>query len=479
VIDIALTTWLVAIGVITLAPQAGRLRWGIAGLALPTGSGLYVLVALVMLATRLPFTVVGALTASTAVALIVATVSGGLRSAAAGLRSLPPLITLITAVAAGSAFHLVHLTRLTVDSAKYLLTANALQTTGSLAAASPWDLRMRQLVTPLLHTGGVADGAGFSATVTPLFALSGLAVTGWLAWRTFERRGTPTSVRWLLLGSIGLLIVSTNRFVFHAFYLNGHMFFAVFALVALGLSVLAIAEDEWTLLLPASLALAAVVPLRPEGLVTAAVLIVPALGCRSIPYAHRWRLLGPTLATAVLWNGVVWPQYAFDTDLGVFGPVYGNLVVAIGLAAGLGVLGATKLTGLGRWGPVGLSAVLALYVASSAITEPDILRESLAAIGGNIAVEGLWGITWWILPLLIAGAWVTAHSEQTRLLLAPLPVFALAIVAFAYLRGGAYRLGTGDSANRMLLHISLIAVLAVLSAAAEAADEVHATADTT
>ncbi|MDJ0962460.1 MAG: hypothetical protein QNJ88_17565 [Acidimicrobiia bacterium] len=475
-IDVVVTTWIGVIGILALGPLVSKLRWGLIGLALPIGAGIVVSVALTMLAIGVPFSVIAVLALATITAGAMSTATVGVRNALLGVRSRWAAVVVAVHLVVGVVVHLVHLTRLTVDSVRYLMTANALQSTGALDAANPWDLRMRHLVAPLLHTGGVVDGAGYSATVTPLFAVSGFVAVGWMAWQFFDRRAVTLRTRWWLLGSMGVLLVTTNRFVYHAFYVNGHMFFAVFALVAIGLAALAAADGDWRLIVPAAVALAAIVPLRPEGLLAVAVLIVPALATHRIPYVQRWLLLIPTIVTAVLWNGVIWPTFAIDGDLGVFGPVYGNLFVAAGLAAGLGLLALPSVQRVGRWGPVAFAGVLAAYLGVSVIAEPDILRASLSAFGANIAVEGLWGTTWWVLALLLGTAWVMTRSVESTLLLVPIPTFLLAVFAFAYLRDGAYRVGTGDSANRMLTHIILVAALAILAAVAESIDKAAAEA---
>ena len=74
--------------------------------------------------------------------------------------------------------------------------------------------------------------------------------------------------------------------------------------------------------------------------------------------------------------------------------------------------------------------------------------------------------------ILLVTAWLVAPRQSSvALLLAPMPVYAVALLAFTYLRGGAYRVGTGDSGSRMLLHVVLVGALAVVLAVADSGAE--------
>ncbi len=466
-IDLAIVVWITLIGAAFLAPLWDELDWGIAGVALPTGAGAYVATALVALAFGFTFSTVAVLIATSVVALGVLVRSRG--NISSSRTWLVPAATVAGAFVIGFIARLPNLTRMTVDSTRYLLTADVLETSGSLSAASPFDLRMRHLVTPLLHTPGVvADGPGYSAVITPLFALSGLALVAWLASRAFGAARTP----WAVVGALAFLIVTANRFGYHSFYVNGHMFFAVFLLVGVGLAWYATQTENWLLFAPASFGFAALVPLRPEGAITAAIFLVPLLVSDRVPYVQRWRLVVPYVVAAVLWNGAVWAPHARNADLGIGGPVYGTIFIVLGVAAGLGLLSLAGVRRYAQWGPALVGAILAGYLAVKAIDDPAVLRGSLDALGTNIAVEGLWGTLWWIMPILLVTAWLVAPRQSSvALLLAPMPVYAVALLAFTYLRGGAYRVGTGDSGSRMLLHVVLVGALAVVLAVADSGAE--------
>lgn len=75
------------------------------------------------------------------------------------------------------------------------------------------------------------------------------------------------------------------------------------------------------------------------------------------------------------------------------------------------------------------------------------------------------------------GAALAVFLPFQRVLLLPMISFVLAIPVFAYLRGDAYRVGFGDSGNRMLMHIVFVVVLYLMLAAGAAALDLVADQD--
>ena len=327
---------------------------------------------------------------------------------------------------------------------------------------------MRHLGAPLLHTGGVITGRGYLAAITPLLAASGLATAAWVAWEGFVMWATPTRWRWLLLAATAALLVSTNRWLYHAFYVNGHMAVAVFLVVGVGATWVAARRGVWLLLIPAAVAFAALPPWRPEATVTGAVFLIPLLSVVAIPVGLRWLLAAPFVIATVLWHGIAYPARAMDGDLGVFGPAYGNLFIAAGIVVLLGVASVAPVRRVAVYAPWVLLAGLAGYVGLSAAFDPRTLEDSLAATGSNLAVSGLWGVYWWVVPLFIVGALLVIRFRLQSMWTMSIFGYALALLAFVYLREGAYRVGTGDSGSRMMVHAAFVAIVYVVLAAAAA-----------
>ena len=94
------------------------------------------------------------------------------------------------------------------------------------------------------------------------------------------------------------------------------------------------------------------------------------------------------------------------------------------------------------------------------LLRPDSALESLTALVGNALATGNWGtLWWWLLPATVVVALApnpTGEQQAWTALLAAL--FALLIFLGA-LRQFPYRLGWGDSGNRMLVHVAPVFVL--------------------
>jgi hypothetical protein len=474
--EVVLVGWMALIGFAVLSPLWGRISpLGIGAMAFPTGVVTYSLASLLLMTADVGFSTLAGLGVASGAGLIVVLVWG--RSPHTPATTMFATIGIVVGVCAAVAVLLqnVHVTRLTADSVRYLTTADALETFGSLEGVNAWDLRMRQLGTPLLHTGGVGSGLGYLASITALLAASGLVTAGWVAWEGFMMWGTPTRWRWLLLGATAALLISTNRWLYHAFYINGHMAIGTFLMVGVGATWVAARRGRWVLLIPAAVAFAALPFWRPEATVTGAVFLVPLLSVVAIPVGLRWALAAPFLASTVLWHGIAYPSRALDGDLGVFGPVYGNLFVAAGIVALLAVASVAPVRRLVVYAPWVMLAGLAGYIGLSAASDPETLEASLAATGSNLAVSGLWGVYWWMVPLFIVGALLVVRFRLQSMWTMSMFGYALALLAFVYLREGEYRVGTGDSGSRMLVHAAFVVmVYVVLAASAALAGDVSA-----
>jgi hypothetical protein len=219
--------------------------------------------------------------------------------------------------------------------------------------------------------------------------------------------------------------------------------------------------------LPAGLALAATVTMRPEAAITVLMFVLPFLVDRRIRERAIWLLIGPFAVAVLLWNGIVFPANAVAADLGVVGPVRGPLFIAAGVVILALVRDRAWMDRVLPVLPTALAALLAAYILASTIRDPDMAWRTVYATFHNVILgSGRWGAFWWVvLPLVIlAGRHVRFRYQ--KLWVTPIALFGLAYVAFAFLRGSNYRVGSGDSGNRILMHIALVAVTYLVIAGA-------------
>jgi len=337
-----------------------------------------------------------------------------------------------------------------------------------MARFIPDILLKRQLTTGLLHTVGVLTGVGYFPSLTFLITASGIGMTAWLGNRALMLFDTPSRWRWIILGSGTLFLVTTNRVAYNLFYVNGHAAFAGFLLISVGFAWYAVTAERWSLLVLSALTLAALVPLRADSVAVATIFLIPIITSAAIPVWGRWTLTLPFAATTLLWYGVILRPYLPDAEYRPTGTATAYALVGLGLV-GLVVLSQIPLLKpFARWSPWAVGFLLAAFVAWRARRGFSVLLKTLGATGSNIGSYGLWSAFWWLAPLLLVAALIAVVVPHQRFFIPGLVTFPIALMAFAFLRGSPYRVGTGDSGNRMLMHVVFVLVLFVIAAAGSA-----------
>jgi len=261
-VELGLVVWIVMIGLVV---ASGFWPYGVAGLALVSpaiGSATYGLSGLVLLSAG-RFSTVGSLSLASVVAV-------GLLIGGRMQRSTAPLDTAVWA----GAYALVGVatvsmiavtgsfTRLTPDSMVYLSLSGELELLGVLRDISTSDALKRQFMMAALQAGGVVSGRGYMVTLFPVVVTSGLGFTAWLGTTALRNLGLRAHKIALAVALVGLFLVTTNRVVYHMFYINSHGIFATMLVVAVGLLWLMSTTRTWSQSILVGLAAAAIVPLR-------------------------------------------------------------------------------------------------------------------------------------------------------------------------------------------------------------------------
>ena len=431
-------------------------------LAIPIGAAVYLqtsLLLIVLTGTLEPQLALGI----TAVLGIAGLVAGGLRGdldlraiAWAGGAIGVAVVTVILA-------RIWHLTRLTPDSIRYLLAATDLVRPNAVQEMHRADLLVRQIGLPTLHALFETIDRRYVASIGPLFGVSGLGLFAWLTWRVTERMDIRKR-KWLVVAAI-LFLGTSNRLVYDAFYINTHIQMAAFLLIAIAGSWLAVSK-RWTgWAWPAGLALAATLLLRPEAPLVVAIVLV-TIGASKATWPVRLAMALPAVFTMSLWYGIVLWQNAFDGDvISLTAPVFGSLVAVLG-AALVVIIGGLQSAQqwIGYTDRVALAG-LALLVVFYAIRTPDILVTAVQATYQNLTYDGLWLLTWVGALGLLAVALIVQRIPDARLWTVPIVGFGLLFWLLPLLRGGAWRVGSGDSGNRILAHILAVVVAFLVLAA--------------
>lgn len=464
--------WLVLLALITsghaLARVSGATGWLVSFIAFPLGVSVFVAVGLVQIAVFAPtWPLLALLVSFSAVALIVALRWNRLHL---GLRDLAPFLTTLgvgSVVFLGTrALNLVtwHTDSLfNIESSMLLADDEFIHVHDSGAAK-------RQIAIPLIHALSVQLGEGvYLETFAPMIALSILGTI----WMLISARIGPDKARWGgLIAILAILVLaSNNRFVFHAFYVNGHLYFAGLLLICAGFlwaraSRLDLGASSSALVVVPMMLLPALTVTRPESALVIGLLVVVVW---VLDLTSREKTLFTVVAgcSIAVWHArlSLIPLMAGDKV-----PVssYGLLVLGVLLALSplvLRRLPAGLLTKMPTIVEVGLWIALVVFI----VRDPYIFAKSGRATFVNLVLgSGGWGFS--LIALGLAGilALILYKGRSDLVLRYSLSTFIPLAFLLSYLRDGGYRIGDGDSLNRMWMQFVPLLLLFVVQRAFDA-----------
>ncbi len=349
-----------------------------------------------------------------------------------------------------------HLTRLSPDSIRYLLGAVDLVEPDAIAEMNRADLLIRQIGLPSLQAMADLIDRRYLASLAPLYGVSGLGLFVWFT-TTMTTGVEIKRRRWMVL-SATLFLLSSNRLVYDSFYINTHIQMASYVLIAVVGFWLAVSRDLTGWALPAGFALGAMVLLRPEApLVVAVVLVAVAASRASWPL--RVMAVVPVVLVTAVWYGIVLRENARGgRAISLTAPVFGSVVAVAGSALAVWVGGLRRLRSVTRHldavGLIGISGLLIFFTSRT----PQVLIDSVVHTLRNITYDGLWLLTWCAALVLLVIAILVHQVEDGRLWTVPIVGFGLLFWLLPLIREGAWRIGPGDSGNRILAHILAVVV---------------------
>lgn len=465
-------TTLFVIGLLLLYSAGLKSTAGLAALSLPTGAAAFVTAGLLLVSSGSasnPWSTLGMVSVIAAVASMVAqrkvrvpTLRLAKNGACwAGVVGIVLLLTLL--------LEAVNIASFTPDSFRYITTSSLLRGNGTLDAAPGYLLEDRGFSLPYLHSLAQDQSPGYLASLGPSMAMSGLGILLWIGHGFLSRVRIRPVVRWVLPFAVASAIFTTNRFIFHAFYINGHMVFAVWLLLITASCLVVARRDrpiiEKPLFLAAALATAAIVPLRLEAGVIVGLTLIAASVVTKADKQPAFLLIVLGLV-AVTWYGLIVPA-SYE--------VAGNAATqsTIGLAIGGGVAG---LVGAGRcvftqhW-PRGTLLVLhALFwfiLAFFALRDAEPLLSGVKSTVVNLTGPGLWGASFPLLLVLTLAILCTLRFRGMGIVAFPLGSFLPVAFILSYVGGPTYRVAPGDSLNRMWVHFLLLIGLILIAALAD------------
>lgn len=291
---------------------------------------------------------------------------------------------------------------------------------------------------------------------------------GWLQARCLRVLGTPARLS-AALSVLTIAFVATTYFMlFNVFYIHNSLLSMVYLSVGVVSLWMFFASRQTAWLLPGTICLICVALLRIEaplvGLIFAAILVAG----RDVSYRARLLVAVSYSAALLVWYGVLLSIIGKGTEILTPHRAY---VIMAAIAAFAAVTAASRwshVARLMRWVPMTVLVTLSAAVAASAIAKPEHTSKSIQALFRNLVETGNWGHAWGIIGVGLLIALALPRLPHGQLFSIGLPSYAFMIVGMGMFRV-PYRIGWGDSGNRMLTHIVPLVVLFLAMKAGQAA----------
>lgn len=369
-------------------------------------------------------------------------------------------------VAVAALMRVWHLGILSPDSLRYILFSIHVSGPEGLSAVHDADLLNRQLGYPSLHALSALTDRQYLASVGPLFGVSTLGFLSWVLWKE-----TKTDRRRILLVLVsGAFLLSTNRFLYSWFYINAHIVMAAFLLIAVAGTWLALKDRMHDWAWPVGISIGAIVLLRPDSPLFAAVLLA-VVAATPLGWRFRIPVVAPIAFTTALWYGLtLFPHPHYQSYMSLTSPVAGNMIAVAGGVLLVLLARVPRLRSLGAHADTLMLAGMVIGFGFLAWRDLEVVGDTAKATVMNVEFGG-WMFTWPTLAALTVVALFRHRIPHGRLWKVPVVAFGLLYWILPLLRDGAWRVGTGDSGNRILIHFVAIVVGFIILASARSSDD--------
>jgi hypothetical protein len=333
------------------------------------------------------------------------------------------------------------------------------------------ELSLRGIYLPLLQSASVFLGNDYLYAAQPAFAYTFILAFYFITQRIIGHLISNQRQVALLSLLTSLVLFSTYFIVFQFFYIHNSLISAAYLFLGVGGFWLAINEDESTWMILAMLGLLGFSLARNEAPLFALIFLVLIIGKDQIPYRDRLILILPYLGFLSLWY--LYLLWNIGDGSKILDPektlvLIGTLII-FGLLVGISESKWIKRFLLPNL-PVIMLGSLVVLLIFMVIQKPNHMMLSAWIMIKNLFESGGWGITWLVFVFLLVILLPGPRVPWEGLFFFGISSFIAMLLALVYFRN-PFRLGWGDSANRMLTHILPVIVLYVLMKAAQGISE--------
>lgn len=356
---------------------------------------------------------------------------------------------------------------LSPDSYAHLIMAENLAES-RLATAMPTNYGSYQLglwgvFLPMLHSVAFWFGDSFFLTIQPAFAVSLVGTFGYVCHASIKSDYDQYPIlRWLPLVAV-LLLAATYMIVYQTFYIHNSIVAAAFLFPAVTLLWWAHLEKDAELIYASMLFFLGFAFARTESLLFTIVFLVPALSYCVFPEKVWWRAFLPYTSVLLVWH--LWLLLVIRPYTIILSPplILILIISLVGLQTlpVLFRLSIIKRVLLPRLGTIMLMTMIVLLSVLIVLLPFHMMPSATFSIR-NTLLDGVawWGLSWYFVLLVPLFLRNVKSLRYPAILTMSLFGFFL-LVWLMGLPRMPYRLGIGDSANRMFTHVLPIALFYV------------------
>jgi hypothetical protein len=346
----------------------------------------------------------------------------------------------------------VNVAVLTYDSHYYVLLGGVVAREGMLTPFLDTALQEWGVFQVLAHSLGAFSRHQFLYALPLVLGLSFIPVFGLTLWHGLGRSDLSKHRRLVAAVAVTATLCTVNAVAYHTLYIHTNMAVAVYLFIATALLWIADADSDPTLVPVAFIALTALALQRTETPIVAALFLVLRLADTRLPRRLITAWVACFVAVVSIWYEAIArfasPESAFLT------PTRSRLVWA-GLVLCLlwCIAGEMRIIRrLNRFIPALVAAAVLLALAIAFATKTDHMLTSLSSWYQNLSSLEQWGQTWYLLAAMTVVALVVKAPPFPHAFSIGIPAYLGGILLLSAI-SIPYRVGVGDSANRMAVHV--------------------------
>ena len=339
---------------------------------------------------------------------------------------------------------------LSYDSYTQILLGRQLAQHGGFDPACHPALASWGVFVPMVHSVSVLLGVDFLYALWPTMAVI-FAVT-FLYMCTACLRSMNVGMVWagLIAMSSTLFMATTYFIVFQSFYVHNNLPSAMYLFVAVACMWLGMSRSEsgWLVLSMASFF--GFILLRTESPLYYAVFAAPMLWSPTVTRRVRLACFVPVFVLTLAWYARLITLIGPGTDILSPGKAWGLMAIMAALTAVAALPDRPRVRQVMALIPWAMLYGSMILVVGFTLKRPDHMRHCLDAMGENLFSTGRWGASWGVLAVLTVLAFGLPRLDRQDCWTVGTGTFLSMVYILGSFREQPYRVGWGDSANRLV-----------------------------